>query len=285
MRPDGRIGRLVVICVLGVMIICLMLHWLEQRLVYFPTRQLVVQPDSLGRAFESVTFEASDGTQLHGWFFPADTNSPRRRFVVLVCHGNGGNISHRVELYRALLECGVAVFAFDYRGYGCSRGSPSEEGTYRDAQGAYHWLRKNGFEPDGIVAYGESLGGGVVSELALREKVGGLVIQSSFTSLADVGAELMPWLPVRRLARNKYNTRGKLPQIHVPVLVMHSRADELVGFHHAEANFAVANDPKLFCELEGDHNNPLSNRARFVTGIKQFLQLLETHRRQPARAE
>ncbi len=255
-----------------------MLPWLEQRLVYFPTRQLAAQPDSVGLAFEDVTFRTSDGIQLHGWFFPADTRALRRTYVVLICHGNGGNISHRLELYRVLLECGVAVFAFDYRGYGCSRGKPSEQGTYRDAQAAYHWLRQKGFEPDAILAYGESLGGGVVSELALREQICGLVIQSSFTSLADIGAELMPWLPARWLVGNKYNTASKLPQIHVPVLIMHSRSDDLIGFHHAKANYAVANEPKLFCELEGDHNNPLSNRALFVEGIEKFLQLLELNR-------
>lgn len=252
-----------------------MLNWLERRLTYFPIHKLAVQPDLLGGPFEDVSFVTSDGIQLHGWFFPAQPSSARSKFVILLCHGNGGNISHRLELYRALLQCGIAVFAFDYRGYGRSSGRPSEEGTYRDAQAAYYWLRRKGFEPECILAYGESLGGGVVSELARRAKVGGLIIQSSFTSLADIAAELFPWLPVRWLVRGKYNTCGKLPLVHVPVLVMHSRADELIGFHHAKANFAAANEPKLFCELEGDHNNPLANYELFLDGIEKFLQMVE----------
>lgn len=252
-----------------------MLHWIERHLVFFPVRELVVGPDVLGRPFESVTLRTTDGVRLHGWFFPADTGSPRRSFAVLVCHGNGGNISHRVELYRVLLGRGVAVFAFDYRGYGRSEGSPSVEGTYRDAQAAYNWLRQKGFQPKRIVGYGESLGGGVVCELATREELGGLVLQSCFTSLADIGAELLPWFPVRRLARAKYDTRSKLARLSVPVLLMHSRADTLIGFHHAEANFAAANEPKLFWEIAGDHNDPLSDIDLFTTGLEKFLKLVE----------
>ncbi|MDW7981069.1 MAG: alpha/beta hydrolase [Verrucomicrobiales bacterium] len=255
------------------------LRWLERRLVYYPTRRFVAWPDALGLRFEDVVFRAADGVQLHGWFFPAVPGENDSGLVVLVCHGNGGNISHRLELYRVLLECGVAVFAFDYRGYGRSAGRPSEAGTYLDAQAAYNWLRRRGYAPEQIVCYGESLGGGVVSELAIREKVGGVVIQGGFSSLADIGSELMPWLPVRRLARNKYDTKSKLPQIRVPVLLMHSRADELIGFHHAEKNFAAANEPKLLCELEGDHNNPLSNPAVFADVMRKFLRLVAVNGR------
>src|SRR5262249_52582451 len=144
-----------------------------------------------------VYFETADNVRLNGWFFPAGTNSPRAALAVLVCHGNAGNISHRLELCRALLATGVSVFVFDYRGYGRSKGRPSEEGTYRDAQAAYRWLQEKGFAGSNILAYGESLGGGVAAELALRERLGGLILQSTFTSIPDIGAELFPWLPVR----------------------------------------------------------------------------------------
>jgi uncharacterized protein len=257
------------------LLIFLMLRWFEHRQVYHPDRVMAATGAELSRPFEDVFFRASDGAELNGWFFPADTNSQSRQLAVLVCHGNAGNISHRLDTYAALLATGVSVFAFDYRGYGRSRGQPSEEGTYRDAQAAYEWLRRKGLAGTNIVAYGGSLGGGVATELAAREAVGGLVLQSTFTSVTDMGAELFPWLPVRWLGTIRYDTRSKLPRLHVPVLVMHSPADEMIGFHHGQANFAVANQPKLFWELQGDHNNPLTDTELFIAGVEKFLGLIK----------
>ena len=266
--------ELLVTCLL----IVFMLRWFEHSQVYHPDLVLAATGAELGRPFEDVQFKAGDGIELNGWFFPASTNSHRPRLAVLVCHGNAGNISHRLDTCIALLATGVNVFVFDYRGYGRSQGRPSEEGTYRDAQAAYHWLRQKGFPGANIVAFGESLGGGVAAELAAREPVGGLVLQSTFTSIPDMGAELFPWLPVRWLGTIRYDTRSKLPRLKIPVLVMHSPADELVGFHHGQRNFAAANEPKLFWELRGDHNNPLADTQHFIAGIEKFLTLIEAGR-------
>ena len=232
-----------------------------------------------GRPFEDVYFQTADGLKLNGWFFPADEVSPRKQLVYLLCHGNAGNISHRLDHCMALLETGAGVFLFDYRGYGRSEGRPGEEGTYLDAQAAHQWLRQKGFAATDIIALGESLGGGVASELALREPLGGLILQSTYTSVPDVGAELFPWLPVRWLGTIQYDTHSKLPRIRVPVLVIHSRDDGLIGFHHAEKNFAAANQPKTFWEIAGGHNEFLENdRARYVDGLNRFLAMLEDRR-------
>lgn len=252
-----------------------MLRTFEHNQVYHPDRYLLLSGAELGRQFEDVFFKTSDGFELNGWFFPADEGSPRRRRAVLFCHGNAGNIGHRLESCAALLEIGINVFVFDYRGYGRSEGRPSEEGTYRDARAGYEWLGARGFSGRNVVAFGESLGGAVASELAQHASLGGLVLESTFTSLADIGAEIFPWLPVRWLASIKYDTLAKLPRLRIPVLVMHSRADELVRFRHAERNFAAANEPKLLWELAGDHNNPLADRGRFVEGMEKFLRMVE----------
>lgn len=265
----------VVVAVAGIIFLFVMFRWFEQSQVYYPMRELEVDAAGLGRPFENVRFKTEDGVGLHGWFFPANTNSPRADWAFLICHGNGGNISHCLGLCDALLKTGVSVLVFDYRGYGRSEGKPSEEGTYLDAQAAHRWLREKGFRGECIIAFGQSLGGGVASELALREKIGGLVLQSSFTSIPDIGAEIYPWLPVRLIATIHYDTRAKLPRIHVPVLVMHSRTDDLVKFHHAERNFAAANEPKLFCELNGGHNETDYDSLAFGAAIEKFLKMVE----------
>lgn len=260
-----------------------MLRWFEHSQVYHPDKTLVGSGAELGRPFEDVFFEAADGVKLNGWYFPASTGVVRDSLAALVCHGNGGNISHRPELVQALLSTGLNVFLFDYRGYGRSAGRPDEPGTYLDAQAAHHWLQRKGFAGRQILAYGESLGGGVAAELALREPLAGVILQSTFTSIPDIGAELFPWLPVRWLARIRYETRLKLPQVSVPILIMHSREDRLIGFHHSQENFSAAKDPKLFWEIAGGHNNPLADLSRFSAGMEKFLQMVQPGAQSAAR--
>jgi len=272
--PFKTLAKLLAVC----LVLFIMLRWFEHTQVYHPDRILTTTGAELGRPFEDVWFKTKDGVELNGWFFPGNTNSMRASTAALICHGNAGNIGYRLDMCQALLETGISVFVFDYRGYGRSRGRPSEEGTYLDAQGAYQWLVQKGFNPTNVVAYGESLGGGVAGELAMRETLGGLILQSTFCSIPDIGAELFPWLPVRLMSSIKYETCKKLPRLRIPILVMHSRVDGLIGFHHAQRNFALANEPKLFWELNGDHNNPVSDPKHFIAGIEKLLKMVEDDR-------
>lgn len=275
MKKPSNWRRRLLKTLVALTLIYMLLRWFEHNQVYHPSRTLDAPGANFGRPFDNVFFTSADGLELNGWFFPAKTNSPRAKLAVLICHGNGGNISHRLDLYSALLDTGVAVFAFDYRGYGLSAGRPGEAGTYLDAHAACQWLARKGF--DRILAYGESLGGGVASELCLGEKMDGLVLQSTFTSIPDLGAEIFPWLPVKSLSAIRYDTLARLPRLKIPVLVMHSRADDLTAFHHAERNFAAANEPKLFWEIPGGHNDALEDRDRFIEGMEKFLRLVESN--------
>ena len=257
------------------------LRWFERRNVYQPYATLEATGDEIGFPRQDVWLNTSDGVRLHSWYYPGHASTNGRAF--LLCHGNGGNISHRLDQYESLLGQGGAVLAFDYRGYGRSSGSPGETGTYRDAEAAFDWLLAQGFQTAQIVAHGESLGGGVAAELALRRPVGGLVLQSTFTSVTDLGAEIFPWLPVRTLSTIRYATRDKLGRIRVPLLVMHSRADTIIPFYHGERNFAAANEPKLFHELRGDHNDTIeTDREAFNEGVRAFLARLGPARKEIA---
>jgi fermentation-respiration switch protein FrsA (DUF1100 family) len=250
--------------------IYVMLRWFEYKQIYYPSRRMDAAPKQLDRPFEDVFIPVENGERINAWYFPAQSVS---NSVVLVCHGNAGNISHRLDLAALLLEAGAGVLLLDYRGYGRSDGKPGEENTYRDAQAAYHWLTGKGIAGKSIIGYGESLGGGVVSELAMRETLGGLILQSTFTSMTDLGAEVFPWLPVRLISTIKYNTRAKWPKLRVPVLILHSRRDDLIAFHHAEENFAAANEPKFLREVNGGHNDALwSSRPAMLAAIREFLQ-------------
>lgn len=251
------------------------LIWFERRNVFQPTSTLDASGEEIGFPKEDVWLTTSDRVRLHAWYYPGRSGTNGLAF--LLCHGNGGNISHRLDQYDVLLRLGVAVLAFDYRGYGSSAGSAGEPGIYRDAEAAYDWLVARGFPAGRIIAHGESLGGGVATELALRRTVAGLVLQSSFTSVPDLGSEIFPWLPVRTVGRIKFATHDKLPRVQVPVLVLHSRTDTIVPFHHGERNYAAAPEPKFLRELQGDHNDGLAvDREAFSQALGEFIGVVST---------
>jgi alpha-beta hydrolase superfamily lysophospholipase len=223
----------------------------QSSLIYFPTRDLSGTPADLGLEYESVYFSTEDDVRLHGWYVPAENE----RGAVLLCHGNGGNISHRLDLIELLGEVGLAVFAFDYRGYGESEGSPDEEGTYLDVGAAWDRLVGTRGKPPGrVVIYGRSLGGAICSRAAADNHPAGLILDSTFTSIREAGQEIYPFLPVKLLSRYDYPTLEHVERADCPVLVFHSPDDELIPFHHGQELHAAAKGPKRLVEVRGGHN-------------------------------
>lgn len=244
---------LVALLALGVAFV-LWVRWTESRSIYFPIRALETTPTGRGWAFEDVRLTASDGARIHGWFIPAPEDSAHHRagVTVLMLHGNAGNISHRMEKLDILRRLGADVLIIDYRGYGESQGRPDEAGTYRDAEAAYRHLVSRGIDARTIVLLGESLGSAVASFLAAEHEVGGLVLEEAFTSVPDVAQEMFPFLPVRGLVRNRYDTLGRIDRVAAPVLILHSRGDEFFPFQHGERIAAAARDA-VIVELQGSH--------------------------------
>lgn len=245
-------ARLIGLLGLGYLAIVALMYLGQSRLLHLPDvpgRTLVATPEHIGLAYENVVFTADDGIALHGWFVPAAD----ARATLLFFHGNAGNISHRLDSLRIFHELGLATFIFDYRGYGQSHGRPSEAGLYTDAHAAWtHLTEDRGVDPQHIIAFGRSLGGAVAACLARERPLGALILESTFTSVPDLGAELYPWLPVRRLARLNYDAHGCVRDVEAPVLVVHSPEDEIVPFRHGEALARAAGGDLL--RIGGDHN-------------------------------
>lgn len=248
----------------------LLIYFSQSRMIFIPSRQVNITPKSVGLEFESVQLMTPDRVRLSAWFIPSKEPDS---YVILQCHGNGGNISNRVDYSLLFHQMGLASLQFDYRGYGNSEGTPTEEGLYLDAITAWEYLvNERQISPHKIILYGESLGGGVASYLALQKPIGGLILASTFTSVPDRAAELYPFLPVRSLANYQFNTYDRLPQIKVPILVIHSREDVIIPFSHGEKNFARANEPKIFLEISGDHNYGFLDSGKVYTdGILDFI--------------
>ena len=245
-----------------------LLYVFQSKFIYFPSRQVLVTPASIGLAFDEVRLQTEDGVSIAGWYVPADEDSK----IVLFFHGNGGNISHRLDTIEILHRMGLSVLMIDYRGYGQSEGSTDEQGTYLDAEAAWRYLvEERQFEPERIIILGRSLGGGVASWLAWQHPPKALILEASFTSVTDMAGQQYPFLPTKWLTRNRYDTASRLPEIEVPVFIVHSPSDDVIPYSHGRRLFELANEPKVFLEIEGGHNEGFIFSQVYREGLKAFI--------------
>ncbi len=252
----------------------------QERLIYIPSTEILSDPLHYGMEFEEIRFPSEDGTILHGWFLPHKSSGP----VVLMYHGNAGNISYMIDSAKILLDMGYSVFLFDYRSYGLSQSKPlSQEATYMDSRAAYLWLKNSkGYEENQIIVHGRSLGGAQAAHVARRFFPKALVLESTFTSLPEVGKHLYPWLPVHLLSRVHYPTLEDVKAVRCPVLIVHSSQDELIPFSHGQKIFDAAPEPKSFVTITGDHNEGYFTSGKAYTeGLNTFLASLDS----PAESE
>ncbi len=260
--------QIVVYPIITVVLLWLFMRWFERANVWMPSRNFVATPEDIGLDYEDVFFDTTDGVCLHGWYIPHETPAAS----LLFCHGNAGNVSYRLESIRQFHSLGLNVFIFDYRGYGKSRGRPSERGTYIDAQAAFAWLSRRGPERP-IVLFGRSLGAAVAVDLAVSVEASALICESGFTSVPDMGRELFPFLPVRWFCTIQYDSLAKIPNVHMPVLVIHAREDTLIPYRHGERLYRAAPEPKTMLTIHGDHNDGfITSEAMYLRGINSFLE-------------
>lgn len=247
----------------------------ETQLVYHPGERRVVLPDSaLGITPRVVHFASGDGTALVGWLVFASGADSATGAWLIDCHGNAGNISSygRPKWAAWMRQQGLNVFAFDYRGFGESGGTPHEKGLYRDAEAAYRYLVDSlGVAPERIVIYGHSLGSGVATHLASRVPAAGLIVEGAFTAAADRGQELYPWLPVRLLSTNDFDSIGRIRGIAMPKLFIHATDDEIIPYAHGQRLYEAATAPKRFLTVTGGHEHAFeADRVRYYSAIRAF---------------
>lgn len=231
-------------------IIITYVRYIERKTIFFPSKEIEYTPKELGLEFEEIFFKTKDNLELWGWFLPAQN----AQYTVLFCHGNAGNISHRIEKLRFFHDLGLNIFIFDYRGYGKSKGKPSEKGLYRDAKAAYDYLLSRNSKVDQIIGYGESLGTAVIIDLASNEKLYCLIIDSAISSAKDMAKIIYPFLPYWIIS-TKLDSLNKVKTIKIPKLFIHSVNDEIVPYKLGRKLFTAASEPKEFLEIHGGHNS------------------------------
>ena len=241
----------------------------QPSMVFYPYETLHESPKDWSMVFENVTLKTSDGLQLHGWYIP----KPGASKTILFFHGNGGNISHRGESIKIFRDLGLNVFIFDYRGYGHSQGSPSEEGLYEDGRTAWKYLtEQKNIKPENIIIFGRSLGGAVATKLASEVTSSALIIESTFTSASDMADKLMPFVANFIVFRYRFNSIGRIKSIKQPLLVIHSPVDEIIPYKLGKRLFDEAEEPKVFVEISGDHNNGfLRSKGAYENALRSFI--------------
>jgi len=252
-------------------LLVLVVYLMQGRMLYLanvPGRTLTATPADIDLDYQDVSIETTDGVRLHGWFIPGTSTR-----VLLFFHGNAGNISHRLDSIRQFLGLGLSVFIIDYRGYGQSGGKTTEKGIYKDADAAWRFLTdERGVEADDIIIFGRSMGASAAARLATKQQPLALIVESSFTSIPDIAQEIYPWLPARWLSHLRHATRDYVRDVRSPVLVIHGRDDEIVPFHHGEAIFEAANEPRTQLVLRGGHNDAyIRDESNYIKGLRAFL--------------
>lgn len=269
----GRFVRMVtlpLIILAGAFVVILAyVFFFQNRFIYYPTHEFDVLPEQAGLACEDVWIDVAPGEHIYGWYLAGQSE----KRTVLFLHGNGGNIGHRIPHLQFLQSLGSPVLIIDYRGYGRSKGKPSEANLYSDAEAAYRWLSKEKeLRADQIVLFGESIGGAVAIELALKLPCSGVILESSFTSLRDMARRVFAFLPTGLLLRSHFDSLDKIGRLSCPVLVTHSPQDDIVPFEMGEKLYAAANPPKRFVRLIGGHNDrDYLNNADYRQAIQSFL--------------
>ena len=247
---------------------------LDRLLIYFPEKGLASAPLDVGLDYEDVFLTAADGTRVHGWHIPGES-----RLTLLWLHGNAGNISRRLDNIFLMRErLGVGVFIIDYRGYGLSEGKPSESGLYMDAEAAFDWLvSERGLDAEReIVIFGRSLGAAVAAETAVRHKVRGVILESGFTSIADMGgsgrlsALSRLTLP---LFEARYDSASKMGGLRSPIMILHGDQDRTVPFEMSRRLYDAATEPKTFHPIIGaGHNDTVqAGGEAYIEALRRFI--------------
>jgi fermentation-respiration switch protein FrsA (DUF1100 family) len=249
----------------------------EHKLVFFPDYPARLDGDwhPRGLPVEDIRLTASDGTKLHAWWIPNN----QAKFTFLAFHGNASNIANRAPTYEFLRSVPANVLALEYRGYGHSEGKPSEAGIYQDSEAAYQYLvNTKAIDPKTIISFGQSLGTAVASHLAAQHKVGGLILEAPFPSASRIAKHFYPFLPgVSLLVYSQFDTRARLKEIDVPLLIVHCRQDPVIPFELGREVFEAARNPKTLLEINNTCHEEASlvAPARYHAALQQFLSSID----------
>ena len=244
---------------------------------YFFQRNLLYHPkennyfgDPLRVSIEKVKIETQDNIQLLSWHHNKNINNYK---TILFLHGNAGSLENRIHKINHFKDMNINFLLVSWRGFNGNEGSPTEQGLYEDARSAVRWLKSKGVVEKNIIIYGESLGTGVATEIAQYKNFAGIILESPFTSMIDAGKTKYPYLPVRFLLKDKYESNKKIKNIKSPILIMHGKVDNIVPFYMGKKIYELANEPKYSYFSEYD-DHMMEYNEKLLNNLKKFISSL-----------
>ena len=238
----------------------------QRNLLYHPTENNYFG-DKLNISIEKIRITTKDNIDLLAWYHQKNLKEYK---TILFLHGNAGSLENRIHKINHFKDMNVNFVLLSWRGFSGNKGEPTEEGLYEDARSAIDWIKSKGILEKNIVIYGESLGTGVATEISQNKNFGGIILESPFTSMIDAGKDKYPYLPVRLLLKDKYESDKKIKNINIPILIMHGKVDNIVPFHMGKKMYDLANQPKFFYFSEYD-DHMMEFNEKLLNTLKKFI--------------
>ena len=260
---------LVTTIILCYLLVVIFVFFYQRNLLYHPFENNYAT-DKANFEYEEIFVPTSDGKELKAWFHKKDLKEKK---TLLFFHGNAGSLENRIYKLNELSKLNLNYLIVAYRGFSGNKGTPTEDGLYKDARSAKYWLNLNNIGDQNIIVYGESLGTAVAIDLAKDHKFAGVILESPFTSMLELSRKYYPWLPTRLLLKDKYETNKKIKKVFSPILILHGRKDNIVPFNMGEELLDQANDPKYNYFVDDDHM--MDFNENLVKSIDQFVNSLK----------
>ena len=262
-----------IVALVSFYILLLIVVFLFQRnLLYHPSVNNYLNNEGSGEPteIEKVNIVTNDEIELVGWFYEKNLNKFK---TILFLHGNAGSLENRTYKLNQFKNLNLNFLIIAWRGFNGNEGKPNEKGLYEDGRSAIRWLKTKGVNEKNIILYGESLGTGIAVEIAQNENYGGVILESPFTSMTNMGVKYYPFFPVRFLLRDKFESHKKISNVSIPLLIMHGKVDKIVPYEMGKKMYELANEPKFFYSQEyGDHM--VEYDEKLLLALKKFIQSL-----------
>ena len=257
---------LLLILALAYFLIITSIYFLQRNLLYHPSENNY-SGDKIAVYIEKVKIKTKDGIELLSWYHKKKINGYK---TVLFLHGNAGSLENRIHKVNHFKNMDINFLLISWRGFNGNKGKPTESGLYEDARSAINWLASKGIKENNIIIYGESLGTAIAIEVAQNKNFAGIILESPFTSMIAAGKSVYPYLPIKYLLKDKYESDKKIKNINCPILIMHGKADNIVPFHMGEKMYELANSPKYFYSSEYD-NHMMDYNKKLLNTLKEFI--------------
>ena len=254
-------------------LLVIMVFFFQRNLLYHPSIDNYLKDDQNNNRpteIEKVKIKTKDNIDLTGWFYNRETNKFK---TVLFFHGNAGSLRNRTYKLNHFKNLNLNFLIIAWRGFSGNKGKPNEKGLYEDAESAIRWLKGKGIKEKNIILYGESLGTGVAVEIAQNKNYGGIILESPFTSMVNMGKKYYPFFPVKFLLKDKFESDKKVDKINIPIFIIHGKVDKIVPYRMGKKMYELANEPKYFYLQEyGDHM--VEYDEKLLLALKEFVESL-----------